>query len=145
MASDEAKNRSAAGAAHCIVLFDGVCSFCNGWVQFLIKRDQRDVFRFAALQSDFAQSLLAAHGVESGEMNSVVAVEGTKLFDKSGAVLHIFKRLGGMWKLLFIFSVVPRPVRDAVYLWIARRRYQWFGKYDSCMLPTDSMKRKFID
>jgi predicted DCC family thiol-disulfide oxidoreductase YuxK len=127
-----------------IVLFDGVCRFCNSWVQFLIKRDHADVFRFAPLQSDYAQSVLLLHRIDSTVMDSVILVEGTSLFTHSSAALRILKGLGGGWKILSMFLLIPRPIRDAVYLWIAKRRYQFFGTYDSCMMPTENVRRKFI-
>jgi predicted DCC family thiol-disulfide oxidoreductase YuxK len=131
--------------AHAVVLFDGVCRFCNGWVQFLIKRDKADVFRFAPLQSDYAQSVLSLHKVDITATDSVILVEGAQLYTHSSAVLRIVKRLGGGWSVLSGLSLVPRPIRDAVYHWIAKRRYKLFGKYDSCMLPSENVRRKFID
>jgi predicted DCC family thiol-disulfide oxidoreductase YuxK len=130
---------------HAVVLFDGVCRFCNGWVQFLIKRDKADVFRFAPLQSDYAQSVLSLYKVDIAAMDSVIVVEGTKLYTHSSAVLRIVKRLGGGWSILSGLSLVPRRLRDEVYHWIAKRRYKLFGKYDSCMMPTENVRRKFLD
>jgi predicted DCC family thiol-disulfide oxidoreductase YuxK len=131
-------------SGYCIVLFDGVCRFCNGWVQFILRHDKHDRFRFSPLQSDFAQSLLIAKQLQNESMDSVVLVEGSKVLTHSSAVLQIFKRLGGGWSLLALFNVVPRPIRDIVYRFIAKRRYQLFGKHDSCMIPDANVRSKFI-
>ncbi|MCR8632282.1 thiol-disulfide oxidoreductase DCC family protein [Paenibacillus radicis (ex Xue et al. 2023)] len=130
--------------SYSIVLFDGVCRFCNGWVQFLIRQDKADVFRFSPIQSDYAQSLLDSTRSADTAPDSVILVEKGVVYTRSSAVLHIFKRLGRYWALFYLFTAVPRPLRDAVYRWIAKRRYKLFGKYDSCMMPTENVKRKFI-
>jgi predicted DCC family thiol-disulfide oxidoreductase YuxK len=130
--------------AHSIVLFDGVCRFCNGWVQFLIRHDKSDRFRFSPIQSDFAQSFLSSHNPDQPLPDSVILAEQGIVYTQSAAVLRIFKRLGGGWALLYMFIVIPGPIRDAIYQYMAKRRYRLFGKYDSCMLPTESVKRKFL-
>ncbi|MDF2961289.1 MAG: yuxK [Paenibacillus sp.] len=127
-----------------VILFDGVCRFCNGWVQFLIRHDKADVFRFSPIQSDYAQSLMDFNRTADTTPDSVILVQQGTVYTHSSAVLHIFKRLGGLWALLYILILIPRPVRDGIYRWIAKRRYKLFGKYESCMMPTESVKRKFI-
>ncbi|NOU95005.1 DUF393 domain-containing protein [Paenibacillus sp. LMG 31456] len=130
--------------SYSIVLFDGVCRFCNGWVQFLIRQDKADAFRFSPIQSDYAQSLLDSNSSAVAGIDSVILVEKGVVYTHSSAVLHIFKRLGRGWTLLYLFIIIPRPLRDIVYRWIAKHRYKLFGKYDSCMIPTENAKRKFI-
>ena len=131
-------------AAPPIVLFDGVCNLCNGSVQFLLKRDPEGRFRFAALQSDAGRSLLAEHGLDPDALSSVVLIEDGKVWKESSAALRIARHLPGAWKLLRVFAAVPRPLRDAVYRWIARNRYRWFGKTESCWLPTPDLKARFL-
>jgi predicted DCC family thiol-disulfide oxidoreductase YuxK len=127
-----------------IVLFDGVCNLCNGSVQFLLKRDPEGRFRFAALQSDAGRRLMAEHGLAVDGLSSVVLIEGGKAWQESSAALRIARHLPGAWKLLRVFAAVPRPLRDAVYRWIARNRYRWFGKAETCWLPTPELKARFL-
>jgi predicted DCC family thiol-disulfide oxidoreductase YuxK len=130
--------------SYSIVLFDGVCKFCNGWVQFIIRHDQHDRFRFSPLQSDRAQSLIVSNPLLDDALDSVIVLEGSTIYTHSSAVLQILKRLGGPWSLLIVFKIIPRPIRDTLYHWIAKRRYKLFGKYDSCMIPNEHIRRKFI-
>ena len=127
-----------------IVLFDGVCNLCNGSVQFLLKRDREGRFRFAALQSDAGRRLLAELGLPVDALGSVVLIEDGKVWRESSAALRIARHLPGAWKLLRVFAAVPRPLRDAVYRWIARNRYRWFGKTATCWLPTPELKARFL-
>ena len=127
-----------------IVLFDGVCNLCNGSVQFLLKRDPEGRFRFAALQSDAGRRLMAEHGLAVDGLSSVVLIEGGRAWQESSAALRIARHLPGAWKLLRVFAAVPRPLRDAVYRWIARNRYRWFGKTETCWLPTPELKARFL-
>ena len=127
-----------------IVLFDGVCNLCNGSVQFLLKRDREGRFRFASLQSDAGRRLMAEHGLAVDSLSSVLLIEGGRVWQESSAALRIARHLPGAWKLLWIFAAVPRPLRDAVYRWIARNRYRWFGKTETCWLPTPELKARFL-
>jgi predicted DCC family thiol-disulfide oxidoreductase YuxK len=127
-----------------IVLFDGVCNLCSGSVQFLLKRDPEGLFRFAPLQSDVGRRLLAEHGLTVDSLSSVVLIEDGKVWQESSAALRIARHLPGAWKLLRSFAVVPRPLRDAVYRWIARNRYRWFGKTETCWLPTPELEERFL-
>jgi predicted DCC family thiol-disulfide oxidoreductase YuxK len=130
------------------VLFDGVCNLCNGFVQFVIRHDARGIFRFAALQSEAGQALLAAHGQAQtaigADPNSVILVTEGRVYTHSSAVLRIAGLLGGGWRLLGVGWVLPRPWRDALYRYIARNRYRWFGRQESCMLPTPALKARFL-
>jgi predicted DCC family thiol-disulfide oxidoreductase YuxK len=127
-----------------IVLFDGVCNLCNGSVQFLLKRDPEGRFRFAALQSDAGRRLMAEHGLDVDALSSVLLIEGGRVWQESSAALRIASHLPGAWKLLRVFAVVPRPLRDAVYRWIARNRYRWFGRTETCWLPTPELEARFL-
>ncbi|MBI3139213.1 MAG: thiol-disulfide oxidoreductase DCC family protein [Sphingobacteriales bacterium] len=130
---------------HSIVLFDGVCNLCNRSVQFIIKRDKKDRFRFAALQGKTGQALLAKHDLPSDSFNSFILAEGDRIYTRSTGALQMLKRLGGPWSLCYVFILVPRFIRDGVYNWVARNRYRWFGKKESCMIPTPALKNKFLD
>lgn len=129
---------------HPIVLFDGECRFCNGWVKFLLRRDKRDVFRFAPLQSEAARAMLPTYLLKDDSLDSVMVVEPNDIYTHSSAVLRIAKHLGGPWAILYALIVVPIPLRDAAYRWVAKRRYTWFGREESCMMPSEETKRKFI-
>ena len=127
-----------------IVLFDGVCNLCNGAVLFIIKRDKKDRFRFAALESDLGKELLARHNIDPSKIDSIVLISGDSAFAKAGAALRIAKYLTGLWPLLYSLVIIPKFIADAVYDFIARNRYKWFGKKDSCMIPTPELKSKFL-
>lgn len=135
---------SAEDAPHPVVLFDGVCNLCSGSVQFILKRDPQGLFRFASLQSDAGRRLMTEHGLDPDALSSVVLLEDGRAWQESSAALRIARRLPGGWKLLRLFSVIPRPLRDAVYRWIARNRYRWFGKTEACWLPTPELKGRFL-
>jgi predicted DCC family thiol-disulfide oxidoreductase YuxK len=131
-------------AAPSVVLFDGVCNFCNASVRFVYARDPQGRFRFAPLQSEAAQSLL--RGREVGDpMGTVVLIEGEKISTRSAAALRIARGLRGLWPLLYIFIVIPWPLRDWVYNLIARNRYRWFGRTEACQLPTPELAARFLD
>ena len=127
-----------------VILFDGVCNLCNGFVQFVIRRDRAGRFRFASLQSAEGQALLAAHGLPAPtEPESIVLIENGRAYSHSGAVLRLARHLPG-WRWLAAFRVVPRPLRDAAYRWVARHRYRWFGRQEACLLPTPELKARFL-
>jgi len=126
---------------HALVLFDGVCNLCSSSVQLIIKQDGKDYFRFASLQSDLGAALKRQHNIAT---DSIVLVEDGKVYTQSSAALRIARRLKGVYPLLYGFIVLPKFIRDAVYAWIARNRYKWFGKKDACWIPTPDLKKKFI-
>ncbi len=130
---------------HQIILFDGVCNLCNGAVQFIIKRDKKDIFRFASLQSETGQRLLKQHNINAASIYTIVLISDEKAYIKSSAALRIARHLSGIWKLAYYYKVIPEFIRDAVYDFIARNRYNWFGKKDQCMIPTAELKKKFLD
>ncbi|WP_420601863.1 thiol-disulfide oxidoreductase DCC family protein [Flagellimonas sp.] len=129
-----------------IILFDGVCNLCNGAVQFIIKRDKKDTFRYAALQSEIGQQLIAERAIDTSKVDSIILIEpGVAYFTKSDAALHIGKTFGGLWNALGIFTWIPKAFRDVLYDVIAKNRYKWYGKKDACMIPTPELQAKFLD
>jgi predicted DCC family thiol-disulfide oxidoreductase YuxK len=129
---------------HKIILFDGVCNLCNGSVVFVIKRDKRDEFRFATLQEEPGRKLVAKHNIDTSKTDSIVLIEGEKSFTKSTAALRIARQLSGGYPLLYGLMIIPRFIRNWVYDLIARNRYKWFGRKDTCMIPTPELNRKFL-
>ena len=129
-----------------IILFDGVCNLCNSSIQFVIKHDKKNHYKFAALQSDVAKMLLNERGIDSSQIDSIILIDpDTAYYIKSSAALEIGKSFGGGWRLLSIFEWVTRPIRDWIYDLIAKNRYSWFGKQNDCMIPTPELKAKFLD
>lgn len=131
--------------AEAVVLFDGVCNLCNHSVNFIIDRDPEGYFQFASLQSEAGQKLLEQHGLDPQYLDSVVLVQRGKVYKDSSAVLRIAKHLKGIWSLGRIFLIVPPFLRNLVYHFVAKNRYQWFGKKDQCRLPTPELKARFLD
>ncbi|MDT0641851.1 thiol-disulfide oxidoreductase DCC family protein [Zunongwangia sp. F363] len=129
-----------------IVLFDGVCNLCDGAVNFIIKHDKKDIFRFASLQSEFGKKLVAERGLDPEAIDSVILIEpSVAYYRKSSAALEISRDLSGGYSLLKNFIFLPEGFRDLVYDLIAKNRYKWFGKKESCMIPTPELKAKFLD
>ena len=128
-----------------IILFDGVCNLCNYAVQFVIRNDPGKQFKFASLQSEFGQKILAEHNLRADDLSSFLLLDNGRLYKKSDAALRVNKYLKGMWRLLYGFIIVPRFIRDAVYTWIANNRYKWFGKQESCWLPTADLQARFLN
>lgn len=129
---------------HKIILFDGVCNLCNSSVNYVIKHDKKNVFKYAALQSEIGQQLLENHNIDSKNTDSIVFINQEKVYVKSTAALHITKSLSGALPLLFGFIIAPTFIRNWVYDFVARNRYKWYGKKESCMIPTPSLKDKFL-
>lgn len=129
---------------HPVVLFDGVCNFCNGMVNFLIRQDKGQKLRFAALQSEAGQKLLEQYRLPKENFNSFILIQNGKAYKSSTAGLRLYSTLPWYWKWTQIFWMVPKPVRDAVYGFVARNRYKWFGKKDQCMLPTPDVRNRFL-
>ena len=127
-----------------IVLFDGVCNFCDSSVNFIIEHDRAGYFRFAPLQTETGQALLAEHHIDNVETDSVILIEDEKAYTHSSAALQIASKLDGVWSWLYFFIVVPRPIRDFFYKLFARYRYRLFGKNDACMMPTPEIREKFL-
>jgi len=127
-----------------VLLFDGVCNLCNASVQWILKRDRKGIFKFAALQSDTGQMLLRQFGLSEKDFDTVVLVADGRIFTRSDAALEIVQRIGGMWSLLAVFKIIPRSIRDTIYDWVARNRYRWFGKKEECMLPRPEWRERFV-
>ncbi|MBV8251182.1 MAG: thiol-disulfide oxidoreductase DCC family protein [Chitinophaga sp.] len=127
-----------------IILFDGVCNFCNASVNFVIRHDRQGYFRFAPLQSAIAADLSQQYGFDTSAQSSFILVENGKVYTKSTAALRVAKKLNFPVRLLYIFMIVPAFIRNGVYSWIARNRYRWFGKKDACMVPTPDIRSRFM-
>jgi predicted DCC family thiol-disulfide oxidoreductase YuxK len=127
-----------------IILFDGVCNFCNAAVNWVIERDRAGYFKFAALQSEIGQELSAKHGIDRNETDSVILVEDEKVYTYSTAALRIARKLSGIWSWTYAFIVIPKAIRDLFYKLFARYRYRLFGKQDACMIPTPEIRARFL-
>lgn len=130
-----------------LILFDGVCNLCNGAVNFVIKRDTDDIFRYASLQSELGKKMLSERNINPAEIDSIILIDPhVAYYVKSDAALEIAGHLGWPWKSLRLFHyILPSPLRDQVYDFIAKYRYRWFGRKDQCMIPTPALKAKFLD
>lgn len=127
-----------------VVLFDGICNLCTGSVQFIIKRDPEGKFLFASLQSEFGKQILKKHHVAPDTVNSFILYQDEKMYTHSTGSIKLFSQLKG-WKWIKIFWIVPTFLRDAVYRLIARNRYKWFGKKEVCWVPSQELKKRFLD
>ena len=128
-----------------IILFDGVCNLCNTSVQYVIRHDKKDIFRFVALQSDLGQSILKHIGIDTKNIDSIILYEpGVAYFYKSSAAIEIAKTLGGFFTISAIFSIIPTGLRNLIYDFVAKNRYKWYGKQEACMIPTPELKAKFL-
>ena len=127
-----------------MILFDGVCNLCNRFVLFVIDRDRNAHFAFASLQGETARHLLEPHAL-AGDLSTLVLVEDGRISTRSTAALRIASQLGTAWSVCRVLLLIPRPARDLVYDWIARHRYAWFGRLDSCRLPTPELRARFLD
>jgi predicted DCC family thiol-disulfide oxidoreductase YuxK len=133
------------GGEGVVVWFDGVCVLCNGFVDFLLKRDRRGRIRFGALQSPAGESVRQRARSLFGEVDSIVVSDGDALLVRSNAALRAIAALGGRWRMVGILRLVPRPVRDAVYDAVARRRYRWFGRREACRAAAVGERNRFVD
>ena len=128
-----------------VVLFDGVCNFCNYWVNFALKRDRKNKLRFTPLQGKTAKQLLPHYILNPSSLSSVIFIDAGKAWTQSSAAIRICRYLGGGWKLLYGLIVIPKFIRDFFYNIIARNRYKWFGKKESCMVPTPELRERFLE
>jgi predicted DCC family thiol-disulfide oxidoreductase YuxK len=129
-----------------IILFDGVCNLCESSVQFVIKYDTKDQFRFVALQSDLGQKIIQHIGINTKNIDSVILYQpGVAYYYKSNAALQIARSLGGFFHLGTVFKIIPTTLRNILYDYIAQNRYQWYGKRESCLIPTPALKAKFLE
>jgi predicted DCC family thiol-disulfide oxidoreductase YuxK len=128
-----------------IILFDGVCNFCNSSVQFIIKRDKKAIFRFASLQSDFGKEQMIKYQIDVKNIDSFIYIKNDKAYIKSTAGLKVLLNLGGFWKIVHLLIFIPEPIRNWVYDGFASNRYKLFGKKESCMVPDPKLKSRFIN
>lgn len=129
---------------HSIVLFDGVCHLCNGSVNFLLKRDKKECFLFATLQSDSGQALLKQHQLSTNDLDTVILIQQGQVYTKSTAILRVLKELGRGWQIFYVFILLPRFIRDAIYNLVAHSRYRLFGKNEQCRMPSPDIERRFL-
>ncbi|MBT2284386.1 thiol-disulfide oxidoreductase DCC family protein [Paenibacillus polymyxa] len=137
-------NQTDVHQGHPIILVDGVCHFCQGLTKWIIKRDPEGKYHFASLQSDVAKELLAKGNLSTDRMDTFVLIENGKYYTRSTAALRLAKGLKFPYPLLYVFIIIPKFIRNAVYNWVARNRYRWFGKDEACMLPTPEIKDRFL-
>ncbi len=128
-----------------VLLFDGLCNLCSSSVQFVLKHDKKARFHFASLQSEVGQELLKAHGLATDDFDSFVLIKGGKIFTQSSAALQVAGQLNFPLNLLKLLLIIPRPIRDFCYNFMAKNRYKWFGKKASCWLPKPEWKGRFLD
>jgi predicted DCC family thiol-disulfide oxidoreductase YuxK len=127
-----------------IILFDGVCNFCNGTVNFILRQDKQELLKFTPLQSPAAQRILREHQLPAQNFNSFVLIENGKSYQASTAALRLLNYLPWYWKWMKLFWIIPKFLRDAVYLIIAKNRYKWFGKKEACMIPLPHWRTRFL-
>ena len=131
---------------HALILFDGVCNLCNGWVQRIIKNDKKRYFRFASIQSKMGRVILEKYSLSVRDTpESLILIKNNKAYCYSAAALHIAGRLDGAWKLLYILIALPEGFRDYLYKYVARNRYKWFGRSTECMMPSPELQSLFLD
>ena len=128
-----------------IILFDGVCNLCNASVNFIIRHDKKGQFLFASFQSDAAKEIMLQFNLENLNADTIILVADNKIYDKSTAALKIVKRLDGRFKAFYAFIIMSKFLRDMVYVFIAKNRYHWFGKRESCVIPSLELKNRFLD
>lgn len=127
-----------------LLLFDGVCNLCNGAVQFVLKNDRQGLIHFASIQSPTGSRIYREHGLDPDHPHTMLFISPDGVFRESTAALEIAGHLGGLWGLAKVFKIIPQPLRDRAYLFIASHRYRWFGKHDQCMLPRPEWRHRFV-
>ena len=128
-----------------LILFDGVCNLCNGWVRFVIRRDPTGVFRFASQQSPFGQALIQEHLAGAGQLSTIILIADGSVYTESEAILQICARLRSPWSWIPLLRIIPRQARDTCYRFVVRHRYRWFGRTETCQLPSADVKSRFIE
>jgi predicted DCC family thiol-disulfide oxidoreductase YuxK len=134
-----------AGTQAPLILFDGVCNLCNGWVRFVIWCDPSGIFRFAAQQTPTGQAIIGEHLSGTTQSSSVILIEDDSIYTESDAILQILARLGAPWSWIALLRILPRPARDACYRFIVRHRYQWFGRTEACQIPSADVRSRFVE
>ena len=138
-------NRAEPEAQGAVIVFDGVCALCSRWVRFLLRFDRDGRYRFAAMQGVHGRQLLAGHGLDPDDPMSFLLLEGGRAWADSDAIVQVLRGLGGPWRLVAAVRVLPRAWRDAAYRALARNRYRWFGRHDTCFLPAPEQAWRFLD
>lgn len=128
-----------------IILFDGVCNLCDTSIQFVIRQDKNDRYRFISLQSELGQKIIIYLGIPINNDSVILYEPGKAYYYKSDVAFKILKDMGGIRKALLVFSILPKPLLDSIYDYVAKNRYKWFGKKESCMIPTPEIKSKFLE
>jgi predicted DCC family thiol-disulfide oxidoreductase YuxK len=128
-----------------VVLFDGLCNLCSDSVQFIIKRDPHAKIKFASLQSEAGKKILISFHLPENELNSMVFVENGRAFTRSSGALRVCRHLSGIWPVFFTLLIVPGFIRNAVYDFVGKNRYKWFGKKNECWIPSPALKKRFLD
>lgn len=127
-----------------LLLFDGICNLCNTSINYIIKRDKRQLFKFASLQSDAAKQVLLQFNEKKYSIDSIILIYNNSIYYKSSAILKLLSIMGGIYSVSAIGYIIPKKLRDKLYDYIAKNRYKWFGKRESCMLPTTDLEQRFI-
>ncbi|MEM7439743.1 MAG: DCC1-like thiol-disulfide oxidoreductase family protein [Pseudomonadota bacterium] len=128
-----------------VMVFDGVCNLCSGWVQFVVRRDPDARFLFLTAQSNLGEALYAELGLKSADYDSFIVIKKGRVFTSLDGVIAVCAALGPLWSLARILGFLPRPIKDAIYSLVARNRYRVFGKLDTCMVPTPHLRARFLD
>lgn len=127
-----------------VIVFDGVCALCNGWVRFLLRHDRSKRYRFAAMQTESGRALLAGNGLDPDDPASFLLVENGNAWRETDAIVRVIGSLGGFWRLVALVRIAPRPSRDWLYRVVARNRYRWFGRHDACLLAPPGHEDRFL-
>jgi predicted DCC family thiol-disulfide oxidoreductase YuxK len=127
-----------------IVLFDGVCNFCDSSVNFVIPRDKKKYFRFSPIQSTTGQKLIGQYHLENIRLQSLILIENNKAYTYSTAILRMTRKMSGLWPMAYALIIIPALIRDSIYKIIARNRYKWFGKKSECVIPADDVRERYI-
>jgi predicted DCC family thiol-disulfide oxidoreductase YuxK len=143
------QDNSVRSTARAVIVFDGVCVLCNGWVRFLLRHDRRQRYRFAAMQGDSGRELLAAHGLDPDDPASFLLIEydsgaSPRISTDSDAIRRVLMGLGGVWRIAALLALLPRHLRDPLYRLVARNRYRWFGRHDACTVPDPAQAHRFL-
>ncbi|WP_269791965.1 thiol-disulfide oxidoreductase DCC family protein [Stenotrophomonas sp. Iso1] len=128
-----------------VIVFDGVCALCSRWVRFLLRFDRRGRYRFAAMQGEQGRRLLLAHGLDPDDPLSFLLVKGDAAYTDTDAIVRVISGLGGVWRLAGVARWIPKALRDRGYRWLARNRYRWFGRHETCFLPTPEQRGRFLE
>ena len=128
-----------------IIIFDGICNLCNATVLFLINRDKKNIFKFVSMQSDIAKQIFKEYNINFKNLDTIIFIEKNDFYIKSDAIIRIFKKLNYPWKVFYFLKFIPKFIRDRIYDIVANNRYNWFGRRNTCMIPSNETKSKFLE